>query len=236
MFGDGSDTGTGRTISAPDSPQLMWSAVWNLVIYRFTSNYKELNTLLLALQTLRRYSDLKRIRQTTVFYFTDNTVTYYIGASGSSAEPKLHDLISNIRLLEIELDIHLNVVHIPGLVMNDQGTDNLSQGIWMSSLHSYMDERALLAAIFAPVTFDWSLLQLISSYVDIDLSNCIYYDWNSEWKERLCFHQTTVWTPPPELGRQVITFLLNMWIEQPYSTAALIILPRTCGASYRGLS
>ena len=182
------------------------------------------------------YSDLKKIRQTTVFYFTDNTVTYYIGASGSSSEPKLHELISNIRLLEIELDIHLNVVHIPGLVMIDQGTDNLSRGIWMSSLHSYMDERALLAAIFAPVTFDWSLLQLISSYVDIDLSNCIYYDWNSEWKERLCFHQTTVWAPPPKLGRQVITFLLNMWIEQLYSTAALIILPRTCGASYRGLS
>ena len=185
---------------------------------------------------MRQYSEVDKIRHTTVFYFTDNTVTYYIGTSGSSSKERLHKLISNIRLLEIELDIHLVVVHIPGLVMIEQGTDGLSRGIWMSALHNFMDERALLSAIFAPVIFSYSLLLLISNYVDIDVNNCIYYDWNSQWIEQYCFHRTTVWTPPPELGRQVITFLLNMWIKQTYSTSALIILPRTCAASYQSLS
>ena len=120
--------------------------------------------------------------------------------------------------------------------MIDQGSDGLSRGIWVSTLHNFMDERALLSVIFAPVIFSYSLLLLISNYVDIDVNNCIYYEWNSKWIEQYCFHRTTVWAPPPELGRQVITFLLNMWIKQPYSTSALIILPRTCAASYRSLS
>ena len=91
MFGDGSGTGTGGTISVPDSPQLMWSAAWNVVVYRFSSNYKELNTLLLALQTMRQYSEIDKIRHTTVFYFTDNTVTYYIGP----LDPRQKNLCTN---------------------------------------------------------------------------------------------------------------------------------------------
>ena len=77
----------------------------------------------------------------TVFYFTDNTVTYYINASGLSGYSSLHGLISQIWLLEIKLDLHLIVVHIPGIVTIQQGTDGLSQGIRMSSLHLLMDEK-----------------------------------------------------------------------------------------------
>ena len=38
MFGDGSGTGTGGTISCPDQPRLMWSATWELRTWAFTSN------------------------------------------------------------------------------------------------------------------------------------------------------------------------------------------------------
>ena len=149
-------------------------------MYKFTSNFKELKTLLLSLQNLRLYGDLNTIRHSTVFYFTENTVTYYIGASGSSSTPLLHELISSIRLLEIELDIHLMVIHIPDVVMIDQGTDGLSRCIWMDNLQSLMDEREMLRAIFAPVIFHESLLPVIVKDVpDIEITNGLYYHLDS---------------------------------------------------------
>ena len=120
--------------------------------------------------------------------------------------------------------------------MIDQGTDSLSRGIWMSTLHTTMDERTMLSAIFAPTIFDASLMQLIRKFLPDAPPTYNYYHWQSPWVESDCFGRLTVWCPPPELGRQVITFILNMWIEQPHTTSALIILPRTCAASYLGLS
>lgn len=121
--------------------------------------------------------------------------------------------------------------------MIEQGTDGLSRGIWMSSFHSHMKEREMLQAIFAPVLFHQSQIPLLAEKVpQIDFSNYFYYHWDSHWSEKICFDRTTIWCSPPELGRQLITFLMNMWVERPYTTLALIIIPRTCSASYWGLS
>ena len=238
LFGDGSGTGTGGTVWVDGAPQLQWSAVWDVVVYCYTSNYKELNTIKLALQQLKKYSDPTVIRHSTVFYFTDNSVSYYIAASGSSGNHNLHRLITEIRHLEMELGIQLVVIHIPGVVMIDQGTDGLSRGVWMSKLHSFTNEQDMLSAIFAPTSFDPSLLDLIyTAAPDLWISpDAFYYDWRLPWDAASCFNCTTIWCPPPELARQVITFLLNTWVERPYTTSALLIIPRTCSASYRGLS
>ena len=95
----------------------------------------------------------------------------------------------------------------------------------------------MLKAIFAPVVFHESMIPLLATKMpQVDFSNYLYYHWDSYWCETLCFNRTTVWCPPPELGRQLITFLMNMWVEQPWTTSAVIVIPRTCSASYWGLS
>jgi hypothetical protein len=59
----------------------MWQGQWTPVVYRFTSNWKELKTLLktllLTLQHLQQLAHelLTNLVGTTVFYFTDNLVT-----------------------------------------------------------------------------------------------------------------------------------------------------------------
>ena len=238
LFGDGSGTGTGGTIRLPDSHRLQWSATWSVNVFRFTSNSKELNTLYHSLVIIRDTCDRQAIRRTTVFYFTDSMVVYFVASASSSKEPDLHASITKIRLLEIEMDIQVVVIHIPGFVMIDQGTDGLSRGIWMSPLHSFKREQDMLRAIFAPVSFHPSLMRLIQRDLPSMLisPNWFYYDWRTPWIETRCFHKTTVWCPPPELGRQVVTWLLNMWVEQSYTTSAVLILPRTCSSEYRGLS
>jgi hypothetical protein len=49
MWGDGSGTGTGGTFTVPDGPLRMWKGKWSPVVYRFSSNWKELMTLKLSL-------------------------------------------------------------------------------------------------------------------------------------------------------------------------------------------
>jgi hypothetical protein len=102
MWGDGSGTGTGGTFVVPDGPLKMWKGRWSPFVFKFSSNWKELSTLKLSLLWIRE-DDAKAVRGTTVFYFTDNSTSYWIAASGSSASPGLHKLIEEIRLLELEL-------------------------------------------------------------------------------------------------------------------------------------
>jgi hypothetical protein len=96
----------------------------------------------------------------TIFYFTDDSTTYWIAASGSPGSPGLHQLIEEIRLLELELDCSQQVIqHIPGLIMINQGSDGLSRGIWMSVLQGLEDSRCLTQAVFKPLCFDPSLAE-----------------------------------------------------------------------------
>jgi hypothetical protein len=111
----------------------MWKGKCVPVVYDFSSNWKELATLKLSLEAILD-AGKGVIRGTTIFYFTDNSTTYWISASGSSPSPRLHKLILKIRMLELKLGIQLEVIHLPGFIMLCQGTDSLGQGIWMTLL------------------------------------------------------------------------------------------------------
>jgi hypothetical protein len=152
-WGDGSGTGTGGTFAIPNAPLKMWKGKCSPCVYQFSSNWKELSTLQLTLECLLQ-EDPAALQGTTVFYFTDNSAVYWILASGSSKSPKLHQLIKSIRILELCLGCHLQVVHVPGLLMIPQGTDGLSRGIWMTALQGLTNTRRLTQAVFDPLPFD----------------------------------------------------------------------------------
>jgi hypothetical protein len=106
-WGNGSGTSTGGTYQLPPSgtfeecqPLKMWKGKWSPIVCKYSSNWKELQTLNLTLQRLEE-DDPASIRGTTVFYFTDNSTVYWISAAGSSKSPALHFLIEEIRTCEI---------------------------------------------------------------------------------------------------------------------------------------
>jgi hypothetical protein len=237
-FGDGSGTGTGGTFVLPDGPLQMWRGKWKPAVYHFPSVWKELATLKETLLRLQQTGDREAARDTTVFYFTDNSGVYWIALSGSSRSPNLQRLIEEIRLLELDLGCYLQVIHVPGLVLITQGTDGLSRGIWMSSYHSLMDEARLTQAIFDPLPFDPDLvreyLPLLSPLCPC--SSWQYQVWSDPWEATRCFDNLTVWFPPPEIARQALTFTLNLWVERPHTTAALFFVPRVMEGSWRNLS
>ena len=51
-WGDSSSTGMGGTLGLPDHPLQMWMGQWALHVYKFSSNWKELETLRLTMLEL----------------------------------------------------------------------------------------------------------------------------------------------------------------------------------------
>ena len=231
-WGDGSGTGTGGTIEIPGQDMKLWMGQWSPTVFQ-SSNWKELKTLLLTLQHLATLPG-EPMRGVTLFYFTDNSATYYISAAGSSTSPGLHALEEDIQLLTLHLGCCLQVVHVPGLVMIDQGTDGLSRGVWVSSFHLPVDHRVLNAAVFAPLSPDRAL---VAAYVDAhDLPRTWKLHDYRHFRGRTLFDHMAVVFPPPECARTCLIQLLEAWVERPATTSGLLFVPRILAGFWTGLS
>jgi hypothetical protein len=119
-WGDGSGTGTGGTFTVSDGPLKMWNGKWSPCVYQISSNCTELVTLKLTLGQLLD-EGLTLMIGIMVFYSTNNSTIYQIAAWGASGSPHLHALIEGIYLLKLCLGCHLQVIHVPGLVMDPTG-------------------------------------------------------------------------------------------------------------------
>jgi hypothetical protein len=144
----------------------------------------------------------------------------------SSGGPRIYPL-KKIKQMEIELDIVLEVVHVPGTTLITEGTDGLSRGIWISALHKKPDRRELLAEIFAPVPFTPDVGHWVMNEVGFPPSTpWSHRSWELEWRSDDIFDRLTIWAPPPEVAPQLIYALLQLYVERPLTTAMIILLPR----------
>jgi hypothetical protein len=248
-WGDGSGTGTGGTfeeVQHVNEPIIdTWMGTWGSHVSNFDSNWRELRTLLWTMERLNRKDrehdttgqvsflekSAKPSRGTveggTVFYFTDNLVTYYIVHNGSSTSSSLHALIRRIKILELRLKCRLEPIHVPGRLMILQGADGLSRGIWMSADHvlrsSVEESRLTLSATpFNNLLGAWAIRQAglapntpYNHITDTDA-----------WSWAQIGNLLTVWNPAPELAHQAITACLDLWVEQATTTSALFLIPR----------
>jgi hypothetical protein len=233
-WGDGSGTGTGGTLGIPDQPLQMWQGQWHPVVFGFSSNWKEMATLLLTMRQLRTLAK-RQIEGTTIFYFTDNSTVYWVSQGGSSPSPRLHEAIEEIKLIELELNCILQVVHVPGVIMILQGTDGLSRGVWATPYQGTMDQRALTESVFAPLSPDPKLVRHCVTNFELP-GSWETVPWRAYGHPQRVLDRSTAWFPPPELARQLLSFLLECWVERPLTTSALIIVPRTVPAFWFGLS
>ena len=225
----------------------MWKATWQPSVYHFSSNHKELSTLRLTLENILSVAP-DSVCNTTLFYFTDNSCTYWICNNGSSRHDALHNELLIIRALELQLRCYLSVVHIPGKVMIQEGTDGLSRGVWVSPLHNFLPRDLILQQVFAPLHPDpvlvrFYITQHITEYHRFTntslpplLSNWSIVDWHSVWHTLPVLRHFSVWFPPPEIARQVISYCLYRYVESPLDTAALFFVPRVLPAFWQNLS
>jgi hypothetical protein len=226
-FGDGSGTGTGGTVQYEEGePFEMWLGTWHPRLFHFSANWKEMLTLIAMLE---RAKEQKRtdIRGTTCFYFTDSMTVYCAMTKGSSTSPGLHDMVERIKKLEIKLGINLEIIHVPGTTIITERTDRLSRGIWVSALHPRPTQERLLSEIVPPVAHSSQLVSWALN--EAGFPPGIPYShrqWDEPWDAARVFDHLTVWFPPPEIGPQLLYFLLQCHVERPLTTAAVVVLPR----------
>ena len=142
-WGDGSGTGAGGTFNLVSPHQIpmaitldVWKGVWSPQAATFTSNWKEMRTLLQTLEHEKSTNGI-RVKGRRLLYFTDNMVLYDVFRKGTSKSTPLWRLLLRIKLLELQLECFLQVIHVPGTSTILQGTDSLSRGVNMQALNSY---------------------------------------------------------------------------------------------------
>jgi hypothetical protein len=231
-YGDGSGSGTGGTVQIlgrdGDCPTMeAWMGTWRGHVHIFSSNWRELRTLVHTLEReLEQGHD--RLRNATLFYFTDNLVTYYIVSGGSSSSPELQKLIRRLKYLELALGVRLEVVHIPGKHMIDQRTDGLSRGLRLTGGGFKRTPREETQRIFEGLpatsnTIAWAR-RAIAPFLQHRM--CSYMDGSQAWTFHQIVGRATLWLPSPEWAHQLIDAVVNAWTEQPWITEAFFIIPR----------
>ena len=229
--GDGSGTGTGGTcevVRSDDRPPSIqaFMGVWRPHVHHFDSNWRELRTLLYAMQFVQSNHE-GYAEGATLFYFTDNLVTYYIVHNGCSKSQSLHEIIRAIKLLELRLRCRVEPIHVPGDLMIQQGADGLSRGIQLSSERisrsTVLESVATLQAVpLSPTLISW-VLNLVGLKA---VTNYHTHDDYSLWEASSILHTTSIWTPSPECAYQAIDMFLSLWVESPLDTAGIFLIPR----------
>ena len=126
VFGDASGEGFGSSWVNKEGAIGFRFGIWGEEGDGSSSNYRELRNLI---ETLERLGELGELIGREVFLFTDNSVSESIAAKGSSSSPKLYDLVVRLYRLEMKYLCKLEIVHVAGTRMIDQGTaDGLSRG------------------------------------------------------------------------------------------------------------
>jgi hypothetical protein len=79
-------------------------------------------------------------------------VAYDVVRKGTSRSPKLRVLVLELKRLELLHGCHLEVSHVPGDALIDEGTDGLSRGVWNTRLQ--VAQEFLMAELFEPFPLD----------------------------------------------------------------------------------
>jgi hypothetical protein len=226
-FGDGSGTGTGGTGVFYDRPdptdRESWMGTWTLRSTGETSNWKELRTLV---EVLRQEPVASlRFRHHKVFYFTDNMVTYDVVRKGTSRSPRLQALVRELKRLELLHGCQLEVIHVPGEVLIEEGADGLSRGIWNTDLQ--VKRTFPVAELFEPFPLTRPLIEWAYRQAGVDLPTRVrsFTDLDS-WSKGDMIKQHCVWSLSPTVARQALTTAALAWAESPLDSSHLFIVPR----------
>ncbi len=232
-WGDGSGTGTGGTTehypvteAQELAPEIeLWMGVWKIGAKPNSSNWKELRTIL---ESLRQERTKNRVRGCTVFYMTDNLVSYYVIRNGGSRIASLHSLVMELKELERELGCRLEVVHVPGTLMITQGTDGLSRGLWFAPERRSPGVNQLLFE-GVPLTRELALwaMEMVGAWGEFEIEQYL-----APPRSTLDGKGWHIWAPPPECARQVIVDFMQRWVQAPEETGAIFLVPRILQGSW----
>ena len=243
-WGDGSGTGTGGTInflslnSDHDNTELdIWMGTWDGTVVTASSNWKEMCTLKQTLENEKMRGG-ERVRNRRLLYCTDNLVTCDIFRKGTSKSTALQKLFLDIKLLELELGCHLFLIHVPGTIMIQEGTDGLSRGVPIQALNKYKG-NLLLPLLWRPAIPSSTLLSWAQKQLDHSWNSCnewMYQTDYSDWSRSRMLGHNCLWCVSPGFAKQAILQALYTWVETPTECGHIFIIPRILQREYGRVS
>jgi hypothetical protein len=146
-------------------------------------------------------------------------------------------MVREVKSIELQLQCQVEVVHVPGTSMIQQGTDGLSRGLWCTTLQQPAEQSSIVGEVFAPVPYTTALGFWAHQIIGLPSSTpVVYCHWSHALIAGRVFDRTTIWCPPPEAAYQIIFHLLQCWTERPLTTSAIIIIPRILQKRWSRLS
>lgn len=233
-WGDGSGTGSGGTINFISQNNRdsninlnVWMGTWDDTVVSASSNWKEMCTLKQTLEN-ERIRGGNRVRHRKLLYCTDNMVMCDIFRKGNSKSPTLQRLFLEVKLLEVILQCHLLLIHVPGTTMIREGTDGLSRGVTLQPFYEY-EGNTLLPLLWRPAIPSnslllWALNKLGTQWES--KSKWIFQTDYSNWSRGLMIGHNILWCVSPGFGKQAILQALYTWVETPTICGHIFIIPR----------
>ena len=111
--------------------------------------------------------------------------------------------------------------------MIEEGSDDLSRGVWVSELHVHVDSSKVTQEVFRPFPVTSGLLSWVRHCLNLPSAYPLRMrQYTSVPSARAVLHCHSVWCPAPELARQLLCSLLLLWSECPLTTAFTVVVPR----------
>ena len=217
IVGDASGEGFGSCVWRQGDPVIdaefgRWTPA---VTEEKSSNFREAANLVIRLRRLINADEIPR--GTEVFICTDNAVAESTYFKGSSKSSPLHNLIVELKRLEMEGWLIIHFIWIPGTRMIEHGTDGLSRGDTSSGVMGGKEFLSLLPLNESALDRQLNVKRTVLSWtghplewtfaVTEDWFGSVFDDPNGSW----------IWSPPPCLARVAIDQLCEVKHMYPAS-------------------
>jgi hypothetical protein len=243
-FGDASGSGYGSSVALPDGSIFFRHGLWSDGGDSTTSNYRELNNLVNAIE-----EGLERghLVNTELFIFTDNSTAEGAFYKGNTPSRTLFELILCLRLIDMQGQLKLHVIHVAGSRMIAQGTDSLSRGEFTNGVmsgHSMLQfvPLHLSAMTRAPTLLPWirswtrsSTLSPLAAEEWFTLGHGLdggSYDSEYCWIPKPARQTIFLWIPPPAAAYAAIDELALSRHKRTH-LLHIFICPRLCTHLWR---
>ena len=172
-FGDASGNGFGSAVQCHKGLSICMG-VWGKDEQSESSNFREFENMVATLEGEGRKQNLQ---DTMLFFFTDNSTVEGAIYKGTSASPKLLDLVIRFIALQSHYDTQIMVSHVSGKRMIAQGADGLSRGAENEGVLRGKDMMSFIPLHLSPFERSSTLLKWVRSWTPDDIIVLQPQDW-----------------------------------------------------------
>lgn len=225
-FGDASRAGFGASIKMGDELWVEYGNWSREVRESSTSNWRELSNLVSMLKKVMVDGQLIGAE---IFIFTDNSTAEAAFSKGTSKSRKLFELVLELKVLEVERDVHIHLIHVSGKRMIHQGTDGLSRADKSTGVMAGEDMLTFIPLHHSAVDRCPALLSELKLRLD---SKTVRWISPSDWYEHSTHRDVNFWFPPPAATDVVAEQLMKARHKRPHQLS-VVIVPRLFTGRWR---